>query len=84
MEVAIALGALVAALVPLWATWVTVNRRTEADYTRSLEQRLRDAEARLAVAQREAEALSETIAELRTENLDLLRRLIKQNGGTRE
>ena len=80
MAVAIALGALVAAIVPLWATWVTVHKRTEADYTRSLEQRLRDTETRLAVAQKEAEALTETIADLRGENLDLLRRLMKANG----
>ena len=83
MEVAIALGALVAALVPLWATWVTVHKRTEGDYTRSLEQRLRDTEARLSVAQKEAEALAATIAELRGENLDLLRRLMRANGGTK-
>lgn len=81
MEVAIAVGALIAALVPLWATWITVRQRTEADYTRGLEQRLRDTEARLAACQNVVDDLTETIAELRGENLDLLRRLMKANGG---
>ena len=77
MEVAIGLGALVAALVPLWATWVTVRKRSEVDYTRSLEQRIRDNETRLAACTHELHARDETIKELRSENLDLLRRLMK-------
>ena len=77
MAVAIGLGALIAALIPLWATWITVRGREEADYTRSIEQRLRDAETRLAACQREVDALTATVAELRSENIDLLRRLMK-------
>jgi hypothetical protein len=77
MEVMIGLGALLAALVPLWATWMTVRARSEYDYTRALEQRLKDAEKRLEACEQVGKEMVETIAELRSENLDLMRRLVR-------
>lgn len=62
-----------AAIVPLWATWITARKRSEGDYTRALEQRLRDAEQRLAAEEK-------ANAELRAENVDLMRRLFRANG----
>lgn len=76
MEVAIGLGMAVAAIAPLWALLITFRSRSDADYTRGLEQRLEK-------AQREAEALTATLAELRDENLELMRRVMRQNGGTK-
>lgn len=83
MEVALAIafGSLFAALVPLWATWVTTKGRSDEDYTRRLEQRLRDTDQRLDDCQRELERALDTIKELRDENLDLMRRVMKANGG---
>lgn len=72
MEVAIAIGALVASIVPLWATWVTTRARSDRDYTRTLEERY-------ASAQRDLERALETVRELRDENLDLMRRLMKED-----
>lgn len=80
MEVAIGLGAVIAALVPLWATWITVKGRSEIDYTRALEQRLRDASHDLAACRENTRALRDQIVELKNENLDLLRRLMRGNG----
>lgn len=77
MAVAIGLGMAVAAIAPLWATWILYRARSDTDYRVGLEARLRDTENRLAQAQRDAEALTATIAELRGENIDLMRRLMK-------
>jgi hypothetical protein len=69
VSIAIAVGALIAALAPLGAMWVTLKQHVDEGYESSLEKRVERLERDLGICE-------ERRTELEAENLRLMRKLL--------
>lgn len=74
ITVAIAAGALFAAIAPLWAMWITLKQRTDMDHETRQAKRIDELEEDL-------EACRRRNRELLEENLDLMRRHVRGERG---